>query len=116
MEAKFVKGPYLRDGRYVYALVPLLPEDQRKGLMECNTFACCVQGNNGKYAATEEQLEATAALFAAAPKMLEALERLSTQMNNMLFICEIPDRFASSFNAGQEQARAAIAEAYGEEA
>lgn len=77
MEAKYTKGPYLRDGRTVYALVPMLPQDQGKnGPKECNSFFCTVQGCNSKYSATEEQLEATAALFAAAPELLKALEYL----------------------------------------
>ena len=55
-----------------------------------------------------------AALIAAAPELLAALERLKDQMTNLLLICEVPTRFAESFNSGQEQARAAIARAKGE--
>jgi len=113
MEEKFVKGPYSRDGRTVFALVSMLPEDQRKGLTKCNTFSCSLQGNNGKYAATEEQLEATAVLFKAAPKLYEALGVL------LGALCENPDGRSLVLRhvpMAMDFARAALAEARGEEA
>jgi hypothetical protein len=90
MEAKSVKGPYLRDGRTVYALVPMLPQDQSgNGPKECNSFFCTVQGCNGKYSATEEQLEATAALFESAPELLKELQVQMTAMNWLLKAIDI---------------------------
>lgn len=47
-------------------------------------------------------------LEAVEPLVLAA-ERLSTQMNNLLLIAEIPKRFAQSFNEAQEQMREALA-------
>lgn len=44
-------------------------------------------------------------------ELAEALKRLMTQMNNIILICDVPQRFAESFNAGQKQAEAALAKA-----
>lgn len=57
-----------------------------------------------------------ARLIAAAPELLEALKRLSVQMNNLIMVCDVPDRFAEAFNEGQRQADAAVAKATGESA
>lgn len=56
---------------------------------------------------------ANARLIAAAPELLEALKRLSVQMNNLIMVCDVPERFAEAFNDGQNQADAAIAKATG---
>jgi hypothetical protein len=64
-------------------------------------------------AAAAEQNIADGRLIAAAPEMYEALKRLTVQMNNLLMVADVPDRFAASFNDGQRQADAAIARAEG---
>lgn len=55
-----------------------------------------------------------ARLIAAAPDLLEALQRLTVQMNNLLLVADVPDRFGPLFNEGQQQAQAAIAKAEGQ--
>jgi len=69
--------------------------DADTGIMFCRTC--------GHHVLTDEQK--------AASQTLAALKRLKDQMTNLLLICEVPSRFAKSFNDGQNQARAAIAQA-----
>lgn len=57
--------------------------------------------------------EDVARLIAAAPELLEALERLCIQMNNLIMVCDVPERFSEAFNDGQRQAEAAISKATG---
>ena len=104
MDAKYTPGPYLQYGRTVYALVPMLPHDQSKnGPKECNSFFCTVQACNGKYSATEEQLEATAALFAAAPELLKALQGQMTAMDCLLEAMDIdPEETSFAVKADEE--------------
>lgn len=58
-----------------------------------------------------QECEANARLIAAAPELAEALQRLTVQMNNLLLVCDVPERFGADFNDGQRQAEAALAKA-----
>lgn len=76
MEKKYTKGPWLiagEDARFVYALGP-------KGT---NAFWCQVQ-SAGPGRALSDECKANARLIAAAPDLLEALQRLRIAYVNML--------------------------------
>jgi hypothetical protein len=69
-DVKFTPGPYLRDGRTVYAREH---HGWNKGEETFrNRFSANVQGIH----ASDEELEAVAALFAAAPALYEAIRAL----------------------------------------
>lgn len=65
------------------------------------------------YADNDKRIGPNARLIAAAPDLLEALQRLAVQMQNLIMVCDVPERFAAGFNEGQRQADAAIAKATG---
>ena len=68
-DTKHTPGPWIRDGKFVYAL---MPNPKKRWPGEVNRFWLIVQKQAG-YDIPEEEVEANARLIAAAPEMLEAL-------------------------------------------
>lgn len=92
--SKHTPGPWLRDGRFVYAL-------NEHGI---NAMSLSLPPGIGHYDDKETQ-EANARLIAAAPELLEALQHL----------LEFADQTGRGCSSQEEAARAAIAKATGGE-
>jgi hypothetical protein len=68
-EVKHTPGPWKREDRFVYALMP----DQKRHGQEVNRFWLSVQPQAG-YGVPDAEIDANANLIAAAPELLEALK------------------------------------------
>ena len=100
-ETKFTPGPYLRTGTTIYALQHA---GWRKGEEQfCNRTYANVQRGPG---CSLEEAEAVAALFQAAPDLLEALQEMVKHFT------KTPSTLADSVVRGK--AHAAIKKALGE--
>jgi len=94
---KHTQGPWLVEGRTVYAL-------NDDGY---NRFSALVQDAH----TPGDELEANARLIAAAPELLAALEDATLQIKSNLTLLKCDDEFIARQTA---KARAAIAKARGE--
>jgi hypothetical protein len=108
-EMTYTPGPYLRDGTTVYALEPIEPPRWHKGERAMvNRFTARV--DRGRQCSDPAELEATAALIAAAPDLLAALKGFNLTAENIVsgtadtLILQVPI-------AVIQQAAAAIAKA-----
>ena len=71
-------GPWLKEGHTVYALT-----ENARG-QACNRFSLFVQSARQEHEAQGSELDANARLAAAAPELLEAVERLCGSLGVMV--------------------------------
>lgn len=89
--SKHTAGPYLRDGRFVYAsTMYALPSGKP---MEVNRFSASVSPG---HECSQDEAEAVARLFAAAPELLEALESVLDALGALGNRHELNNRLSSN--------------------
>lgn len=107
-ETKWTPGPWICDGRTVYALAPT--GRWRKGVEEmANRLDCRVQ--TSACLASANELEADARLMAAAPELHEALTDALDQLEEHAENCGMSRQIIA---ASWPKLRAALAKARGE--
>ncbi|WP_341702572.1 hypothetical protein [Ferrovibrio sp.] len=109
-ESKHTKGPYLRDGALVYAL----NEDGTNRFCAYVQVGFVEQPRRGAAVrTTTEEAQATAALFAAAPDLLAALEEAEEGLASSYQVCDYPANGRSQQDRALASVRAALARAKG---
>lgn len=106
MSAKFMRGPYQCDGRFVFKLVDN-PEPKRGRPEQVNLWLASVHPCGE--AVESAELEAVATLFQAAPLLYEALEALHAVQNGPQLI-----RDAIVWQDAMDKTEAALRAARGE--
>ena len=108
MNKKHTPGPWLREGRFIYAL------HEWKG-RQVNRFSTQVDSYTSQ-GGTMEEAEANARLIAAAPDLLEVARKLAAWDKKWPKWSDSNGTSEKELNAICEDAHAAIAKATGEDA